>query len=52
MEEGKGRRPVGARETLYKFALESDKVDREMKASVFLFTSPIKLYNFFASDLQ
>ena len=40
--EGKGRRPVGAKETLYQFALEcvTEKVDREMKASAFLFTSP------------
>ena len=42
MKEGKGKRPVGARETLYQFALEcvTKKVDREMKASAFLFTSP------------
>jgi hypothetical protein len=42
MKEGKGRRPRGARETLYQFALEcvTDKIDREMKASAFLFTSP------------
>jgi hypothetical protein len=41
MKERKGRRPMGARETLYQFALEciTDKVDREMKASAFLFTS-------------
>ena len=41
-KERKGRRPVGARETLYQFALEciTDKVDCEMKASAFLFTSP------------
>lgn len=33
---------MGARETLYQFALEcvTDKVDCEMKASAFLFTSP------------
>ena len=42
MKEGKGRRPVGARQTLYQFAVEcvTDKIDREMKASAFLFTSP------------
>ena len=42
MKEGKGKRPVGARETLYQFALEcvTKKVDREMKALAFLFTSP------------
>jgi hypothetical protein len=44
MKEGKGRWPdwpVGARETLYQFVLEciTDKVDREMKALAFLFTS-------------
>lgn len=42
MKEGKGRRPVGTRQTLYQFAVEcvTDKIDREMKASAFLFTSP------------
>jgi hypothetical protein len=42
IKEGKGMQPAGAREMLYQFALECiiDKVDHEMKASAFLFTSP------------
>ncbi|KAF9537692.1 hypothetical protein CPC08DRAFT_808667 [Agrocybe pediades] len=40
--EGRGRRPTGARETLHKFAFSCilDKVDEEMHTSAHLFASP------------